>query len=234
MKVTEDTVELREGIKNAVKRYILEEKKKGIHLSMLYMPLKSYFYLKYPEIPLTDNEVYYFVIGRGYHAILDAIVKHYESANFRFVGSELEFDHKGLFYYTPDLIFKFGSHYMPVEVKTTRLQDISKDNIPESYLFQLKGYTALLNVHIRDPIAFGYLYIISVVKNESHLFKIEMSHSEMENTILDLEARAKDLITAVRTSNPDLLLRYGKIPEWASREMRISYKQYGIDKYISK
>lgn len=232
MKIERTTKELN-AVKKGIREYLKAEEKKGIHLTHLYIPLKSYFLLKYPEEEITDNEMLYFITGKGYHAVIEALQEVGEDTEFgRYLGAEVELRYKGLFVYTVDLLYYSAEHMLiPVEIKTTRLQDISEKYIPDTYLFQLRGYISLLNE--TGDYGIGYLVVISVTKPSIVVFKVEMDKKEMEQVRRDLEERAILLRRAIEDSNPNLLLRYGKIPRWASHELLKTHGKYGVKEYIS-
>jgi len=245
MKVIANSKELREGIGKAVKQYIIEEKKEGIHLSELYLPLKTYFYKLYPEVGLTENEIYYFILGRGYHSIVEAIVKYLQVEDLKYLTSEKELVYQDGTYkgrgviYTPDILYKDREgRYIPLEVKTTRKSGISKsEEIPESYAFQTVGYIALANAHQIDKYSefYGYLYAINVIRPEYGLHRFTLSSEEMRDVLSDIRERYNLLVDAIVNRNPDILLsKYGRIPEWAGKEMLKAFKGSGIDisKYV--
>jgi CRISPR/Cas system-associated exonuclease Cas4 (RecB family) len=224
MKIERDT-EVIEVFKKQIRDYLTKENLKGIHLTHLYMPLKSYFQIVYPE-PVSDNEAYYFIVGKGYHSVIDALTK--ERVD---MIPENEFYYKflgGGFTYTVDLLWIKDKTYIPIEIKTTRLSRITRyEDIPNSYLFQLRGYISLLKS------GQGYLFIIHLKEPVFDMFRVEMDREEMAEVVRDLEQRCLDLKEAIQRKDPNTLLsKYGKIPEWAGMELLKTHRKYGVERYI--
>lgn len=243
MKLEGNSIEVREGIGEAVRQYIVNDKKKGIHLTELYIPLKYYFYHVYPGVGLTDREIYNFIIGRGYHSIVEAIADYFRTPNLSFVIAEQEMLYKDVgmlgegIRFTPDVVFMdTRGTYVPFEIKTTRVKYISQvENVPEPYIFQLKGYISMINKKVLANEYYGYLYAINVTYPEVGFFKLTLTADEVEEVKQDLIKRYNLLVKAIESKNPDILLKeYGKIPDWAGREMIYPFAQIGVDvsKYV--
>jgi len=242
MKLEANSEDIRKGIRDAVRKYIVEERKTGIHLTELHIPLKYYFYKLHPEAEVTENEVYYFITGKGAHAVIEALTKYLKIEGLFHVSTEKEYIWKdeGMngegIRYTPDLLFVDRNNlFVPFEIKSTRVKFISKvENIPEPYLFQLKGYISLLNAK-KSVECYGYLYAVNLTYPETGLHKLTLTVEDMKAVRDDLKERYNLLYKALREKNPDILFKkYGYIPYWAGKEMEDTFKKIGVDvsKYI--
>jgi len=108
----------------------------GIHLSDLLLCLRKAWYRKKGLAPGSDEDVVYWITGKGYHAILEEEAKEVELEKDGIIG-------------TIDAL-KLGEpgrrEILPIEVKSTRKSSARGLEDSPWWLEQLKGYCHLLGV----------------------------------------------------------------------------------------
>jgi CRISPR/Cas system-associated exonuclease Cas4 (RecB family) len=92
-------------------RGYLQRPREGIHVSDLVLPKKAFCHRKYGDIGISDDEVGYFLGGRGHHDVLEFLATLPE---YREVRVELEGIRGTIDIYRD----------VPVEIKTTRSPEI--------------------------------------------------------------------------------------------------------------
>ena len=164
---------------DTIRKAFLEKDKdrhKSIHLSDLLYPRQAYWQRKV-NLPITDSEVQYFVIGRGHEDVFHYVtgLKHVEVREWEGIVYSIDF---------------FLDH--PNEMKTRRgylaKEGEEKDRY-ESYLNQLRGYCAC--EHILE----GGLWVWSLLeKIDVHKSAPQLACYEVVFTEEELESERKSLV----------------------------------------
>ena len=124
----------------------LGRSRSGVHVSDLVLCLRKSYLRAVHEILPTEEEVLFWLVGRGYHAALEG----YEQP------SEVSLVRDGLMG-TPDQVILENGRVIPVEIKSTR-QSVNKDILENIWwLRTIKAYCFLCST------TFGRLVVLNII-----------------------------------------------------------------------
>ena len=176
--------------KNELQGDVLFRREPRIHRGdLIYCLRKAYFRIigiEPPEHPMLE----FTVIGKTLHKLIER--------NFKYKEEEMEKD--GISG-TVDIIMPLQEKKFAIEVKTTRKSIYTKEDIPSTYIEQLKMAMIMLETNE------GLLAILNIITAEVQVWVVRISDEEKQRFWTEI-LRRKDLLEyAVSIKNPLLLPR---------------------------
>lgn len=182
--------------------------REGTHVSDLIHFKKAYWQKTHPEILPTEEEVGYYLAGRGHHGIIQYITTKPEHR-------EYEVEYGGVVGHIDML------HDVPIEVKTTRDYELKseKELVCERshYFEQLGFYCAMVDTHVAR-LYLLYLSAKAEGKGTEPKIKVyDVEYGELDPIRKEMLRRKEKLKGALDEADPSLL---SDCPEWMCSNCR--------------
>jgi len=166
-----------------------KEEREGIHVSdLLFCPRKTYLQKK-GLLPPSDEELLYWVIGKGYHSLLEGEI------------SEVQLQIDGVIG-TLDTIQLEGNLVVPVEFKSTRASSRREVLEMSHWIEQCLAYAKICGV---SQVRLRILYLMGdyrELKPQLKSFILKFTEEEVENFWTKLLSRKHYLQFALENSSP--------------------------------
>jgi len=163
------------------------KEREGIHVHDLLFCMRKTYLQKKGLLPPTDEDLVYWVIGQGYHKLLEGEISEFELPRDGIIG-------------TIDTILLEGRTVVPVEFKSTRAS--SRKSIEEMphWIEQIKAYCYIvgtLEVRLR------VLYLMGNyrgLKPQFKSYRIKFTKEEIDSFWQELLSRKRELENALERS----------------------------------